>query len=174
MNKYMTAYKTNKYIDVLQDLIKNYNNTKHSTIGISPNNAHKHEKEIQKLNTVRYNEAIKEEQHFKVGDRVRCVVNLSAFEKRSLPRWSSTIHTIESKTEHSYTLDHGKTYKPYQLQLVSAVKTLPIDRTQPPREQVRKENKSKRDFKRSGLDAADIISSKRKAPLKDWAKDHLK
>ena len=111
MNKYTTAYKTNKYIDVLQDLIKNYNNTIHSTIGMSPNDAHKHKKDIQKLNTVRYNEAIKEEQHFKIGDRVRCVVNLSAFEKRSLPRWSSTVHTIESKTEHSYTLDHGKTYK---------------------------------------------------------------
>ena len=60
------------------------------------------------------------------------------------------------------------------MRLLQGIKTLPIDRTQPTREQVRKENKTKRDFKRSGLDTTDIVTSKRKPALKEWAKEHLK
>ena len=35
-------------------------------------------------------------------------------------------------------------------------------------------NKTKCDFKRSGLDTTDIVTSKRKPALKEWAKEHLK
>ena len=38
INKYCTSHKTTKYIDVLEDLIKNYNSTYHSTIKCTPKN----------------------------------------------------------------------------------------------------------------------------------------
>ena len=48
LNKYMTAYKTPRYIDVLQKIVNNYNNSIHSTILFTPNEAQKHVEEIQK------------------------------------------------------------------------------------------------------------------------------
>jgi len=167
INKYMTAYKTTRYIDVLNKLVKNYNSSKHSTTTFTPNEASKHINEIQKINTQRYNEAIQDEKHFKIGDQVRCVVNLSAFEKRSLPRWSSTIHTIKNKTPHSYTLETNKTYKPYQLQLVNDVFDAGVStRTKahqkiPTREEVKKTNTVRRKLKKEDVDVVNILSEKR-------------
>ncbi len=37
INKYMIAYKTNRFIDVLPELVENYNNSIHSSIKITPN-----------------------------------------------------------------------------------------------------------------------------------------
>jgi len=36
INLYLYSKKTKKYIDVLQDLVYNYNNTLHSKIGMNP------------------------------------------------------------------------------------------------------------------------------------------
>ena len=121
LNKYMTAYKTTRFIDVLDKMITNYNNSKHITISFAPNEANKHIDEIQKINTRRYSKAIQKEVHFNIGDKVRCIINLEAFQKHSLAKWSKQVHTIVSKTEHSYTLSNGKTYKPYELQLIHDV-----------------------------------------------------
>ena len=65
------------------------------------------------MNTTRYKTAIQTKEHFKIGDRVRCIINIEAFEKHYLPKWSKPIHTIISRTEHSYTLSNGKIYKYY-------------------------------------------------------------
>ena len=73
---------------------------------------------FKKINTRRYKTAIQSEQRFKVGDKVRYIINLEAFEKHSLPKWSKPVYTIVSRTEHSYTLSNGKTYKYYRLQLI--------------------------------------------------------
>jgi len=167
LNKYMTAYKTTRYNDVLDKLVENYNKSKHSTISHSPNEASKHVSEIQRLNTVRYKTALQSEIHFKVGDKVRCIVNLEAFEKHTLPKWSKTVHTIVSKTEHSYVLSNGKSYKPYQLQLISDVFDAGLStRTRahqqiPTREQLKKEKNVIRKQKKEGLDQTNIVTNKR-------------
>lgn len=41
MFQYFTAHSTNKYINVLDDLVNDYNNTKHSSIGMTPVEASK-------------------------------------------------------------------------------------------------------------------------------------
>ena len=38
IDKYMTTHKTKKYIDVLNKLVNNYNNTVNSSTGEVPNN----------------------------------------------------------------------------------------------------------------------------------------
>ena len=50
------------------------------------------------------------------NDNVRSVINLKAFEKKSLPKWSKTIHKIIEVFPHSYKLDNNKIYKYYELQ----------------------------------------------------------
>ena len=70
----MDTYKTERYLDSLESLLEGYNNAKHSTIGISPNDAwnnkstHVHIREkLQKY----YNKFNKTKPRFKIGDIVR-------------------------------------------------------------------------------------------------------
>jgi len=44
MFKYCSANSTRRYIDVLDELVEQYNNTKHSSIGMTPKEASKKEK----------------------------------------------------------------------------------------------------------------------------------
>ena len=46
MWKYFTDNNTNTYIDILQDLVKDYNNTRHSSIKMTPVEASKKENEL--------------------------------------------------------------------------------------------------------------------------------
>ena len=46
MWKYFSANSTNVYIDVLSDLVKEYNNKRHSSVKMTPVNASKKENEI--------------------------------------------------------------------------------------------------------------------------------
>jgi len=106
INQYQTAFKTTRYINILDKLISNYNNTYHSGIKGIPNkpNADK----LTKLNNNKYNKAKLEEIQFDINDNVRYLKNRIMFQKGSTPNWSSTIHKIENRTEHMYTLDNGK------------------------------------------------------------------
>ena len=47
MFKYFTAKSTNKYIDVLGDFVERYNNTRHSSIKMTPVEASKKENEVR-------------------------------------------------------------------------------------------------------------------------------
>ena len=176
LNKYMTAYKTTRYIDVLDKLVANYNNSKHSTTLYSPNESIKHVNEIEKLNTIRYNKAIQNETHFKIGDKVRCIVNLQAFEKHSLPKWSKTIFDIIDKTEHAYTLSNNKTYKSYQLQLINNVFDVGLStRTRahqqiPTREELKIKNTTKRRLKKEDVSPSNIVQGKRQRKQTDRLK----
>ena len=71
---------------------------------------------------------------------------------------------------HSYKLDNGKIYKYYELQKVQVVQKLEKPAVQPTRQQMAHEKTVKQKFKQSGLDPADIITTKRTPALKDWAK----
>lgn len=79
-----------------------------------------------------------EEQIFNIGDQVRFIVNPVTFEKRSIAKWSKTIHTIIEKQGHSYILEHGKKYKYYELQCVKKSENLGQSQNGPKREQLKK------------------------------------
>ena len=55
LNKFMTAYKSTRYIDAFQKLFDNYNNSIHSTILFTPNEAQnmlkKYKKQTPKCTT---------------------------------------------------------------------------------------------------------------------------
>ena len=63
--KHMTATGKNVYYDVLDDIVHEYNNTKHNTIKLKP----KHVKNDNKR--VYIDECNKKSARFNVGDRVR-------------------------------------------------------------------------------------------------------
>ena len=104
INKYCTMYNTTKYINVLPQIIHGYNNTYHSGIKKIPNQVEDEDEDVIELTNRKYNDAKKEETIYHDGDTVRYIMNIKAFEKRSLPKWSKQTHKIVSHTEHTYTL----------------------------------------------------------------------
>ena len=96
MWKYFTDKNTNIYIDILPDLVKNYNNTRHSSIKMTPVKASKKENELTVWRNL-YPEHL--EIHdinpkFSVGDRVRISKKKKTFEKGYTTRWTEEIFTI--------------------------------------------------------------------------------
>jgi hypothetical protein len=171
INNYQTVYKTTRYIDVLDKLVDNYNNTYHSGIKGIPNKPES--KRLLAITRDKYNKALGEEKHFKVGQTVRFLKNKLLFEKGSSnAKWSNTVHTIVGKTEHTYTLDNDGVYKYYELMPVDIVESKQIRVTrqkakEPTKEQLKKTNTNRRRLNREGLTITDIVDTKRiRAPTK--------
>ena len=104
MFKYFTANNTYKYIDVLQDIIRKYNNTYHQSIKCKPSFArrpsnHKHVyKALFGDDVVELKKRTKafKEAKFKVGDRVRISKKKNLFEKGYTPNFSEEIFIVDS------------------------------------------------------------------------------
>ena len=91
MFKYFTANGTYKYIDILSSLINEYNNKKHSSTKLSPNELYFNKKQLKnssrkKNNLLSYD--------FKIGDKVRISKFKKKFEKGYTPNWTEEIFII--------------------------------------------------------------------------------
>ena len=96
IQKHLTAKKTDKYVDILQNLLDKYNHKTHSTIKMSPFDASKLENEskVQQIFTKR--ETTKEKPIFKIGNRVRLPIIKNTFEKGHTPNWTEEIFLISN------------------------------------------------------------------------------
>ena len=95
MWKYFTAEKTNRYLDVLQDLINSYNATYHSSIKMAPNDVNKqNEHDVWNNLYGKYRKPTKPK--LKVGDYVRISKTSRPFKKGYLPNWSEEIFRVAS------------------------------------------------------------------------------
>jgi hypothetical protein len=97
MWKRFTAENTRNWIDMVDDLMKKYNNRIHSTIGMTPVQASEKESEGRVLeNTINNSRYIKKgKAPFKVGDKVRISRTKTIFEKGYLPNWSEELYVID-------------------------------------------------------------------------------
>ena len=101
MFKYFTDYNTNKYIDVLPDLVEDYNNTVHSSTKLTPVDASKKENELKVWRNL-YPDRYKTSRlnpKFSVGDEVRISRKKKVFEKGYTTRWTNEIFTIKEIRE---------------------------------------------------------------------------
>ena len=101
MWKYMTENKTKKIIDVLDDLVDEYNNTEHSTIKMTPTEASKWENEEKVFNTAFMVDGTKKDIEkeiskidLKVNDRVRITRKKKEGAKGYEANWSDEIFKI--------------------------------------------------------------------------------
>jgi hypothetical protein len=111
----LTKHQSNKWVDRLPKIAAKYNNTVHSTIGMTPNKAFKGGPEMEKLlleqqhlralkNKYKWKDYGPDQtkplnkQHFKEGDRVRTVVpppkSGDMFKKGYRPQWSTDIFVV--------------------------------------------------------------------------------
>ena len=101
MFKYFTDYNTNKYIDVLPELVEDYNNTVHSSTKLTPTDASKEENELKVWRNL-YPDRYKTSRlnpKFSVGDKVRITKKKTVFEKGYTTRWTEEIFTIKEIRE---------------------------------------------------------------------------
>ena len=91
--KYLTYKRTNRWVDVLNDLTRSYNNTFHRTIGMAPVQVNsENEKAIAER---MYPPKPKLTWKFKKGDRVRITRQKSIFEKGYSPNWTEEIFIVD-------------------------------------------------------------------------------
>ena len=93
------TYKQNVYYNVLDDLVNEYNNTKHSTTKMKPIDVKDGNKRVY------IDEHNKKDSRFKVGDRVRISKFKNIFAKRYTPNWSREIfilNKINDTVPHTY------------------------------------------------------------------------
>nr|DAC81388.1 TPA_asm: integrase [Parasteatoda house spider adintovirus] len=93
--KYFTAKNTFRYIDVLEDIMKSYNNTYHTSIKMEPAKVTK-ENEKQVFNNL-YQNLPNQKRYkctFKIGEAVRISKSKMVFEKGYENNWSEEIFII--------------------------------------------------------------------------------
>ena len=105
--RHMTGLNTKNWIDVLPSIYGSYNNSRHRTIKMSPNEAMNQRQKIkqifrEKLEDIKLEEAL--QKPLKKDDHVRIKIQKNVFEKGYSPNWSSEIYTIENKYRNSYKL----------------------------------------------------------------------
>ena len=86
--KHITATGKKVYDDVLDDVVNEYNNTKHSTIKIKPI-------DVKNNKRVYIDEHNEKDSRFKVGDRVRLSKFKNIFAKGYTPNWSTEIFIVD-------------------------------------------------------------------------------
>ena len=86
--KHMTATGKNVYYDVLDDIVNEYNNTKHNTIKMKPKDVGNNNKRVY------IDEHNEKRSRFKVGDRVRISKSKNIFAKGYTPNWSREIFIV--------------------------------------------------------------------------------
>lgn len=89
--RYMQLKQTNRWIDILDELVQNYNETPHSSTGYAPNAVN--EKNQMKLYHKLYND-LPTESRLNVGDKVRTLLKKTLFAKGYTQNWSDEIYII--------------------------------------------------------------------------------
>lgn len=169
IDKYLKAYKTNKFIDVLDKLVSNYNSSISQATGYAPKDVDKEkeqdlyiQKSIKKLNVL--NEVNNE---IKIGDYIRILKNKKLFSKGSEKYYSKSIYQITGKEHNKFiikNIDNNKTKYalPYQIQVINKDEIIKnpyikdknekkIEKEKQDLKEVKKENKQNRALKREGI-----------------------
>ena len=98
LGKYFTANRTNKYVDILQELIDLYNNTRHRSIKMTPNEARlpkNHDRVFKHLYENKMHQLGEEKSKFSPGQKVRIALELGAFDKKYGINWTDDIFTVK-------------------------------------------------------------------------------
>ena len=86
----MTSISKNVYYDVLDDIVNEYNNTKHSTIKMKPKDVKDDNKRVY------IDEHNEKSARYNVGDRVRIFKFKNIFAKGYTPNWSREIFVVNN------------------------------------------------------------------------------
>ena len=87
--KYMTSISKNVYIDKLDDIVKKYNNTYHTSVKMKP-------VDVKDNTYIGFKKEVNDKNHkFRVGDHIRISKYKNIFGKGYMPNWSEEIFIIK-------------------------------------------------------------------------------
>ena len=123
MYRYFTHKNTRRYVDALDDMLHSYNNTRHSSIGMTPT-----EVDVDNEDLVRkrlYPSKPKSyEWKYAMGDRVRITMQKRPFRKGYLGDWRLVSRNIRHKVSVTYRSRHVPTgrlgWRAYKRQVLRA------------------------------------------------------
>ena len=164
LTNYMNANNTNKYIDVIDNIIKNYNNTVHSSTNEKPINANEQKIFINETSE-KYEQINNIKKKFNIGDHVRILLDHETFEKGSKNKYSKSVYKISDVDNTKYkviNIEDQKDIKnvlPFQMKkidlknLTKKKETRQNNRNKKDEEntEYKKSEKSKRFIKKEGL-----------------------
>ncbi len=123
LNKYTQSTNSKTITTVISKMVNNYNNSFHSSIGMTPNEVTDKTKHVAQLNILKHSYQKKREP-LKIGQQVRIQLKETSSTKGYKPKFSKTIHTITNKNRYYYTVsDSDKMYIRSNLRPVSEVET---------------------------------------------------
>lgn len=162
LQRWRQATKEYDWYRVLNDIVKNYNNSYHKTIMSTPQKV---------FNGDDYNkqEVFKIENKFNVGDKVRLKNEKNIFSKGDVLKTTKTIYTINNidgqkiyvKNDDGELLNNF--YKPYQLLKVNEVEKYEKQNEEHEKEhkEIQKNKKQDKILKSVGIDKTNIVENKR-------------
>lgn len=131
ITKYMKTFKTAKWIDVIDKLLTNYNNSVHSSIKKAPNKVTEEDFNVIQVNEMlKGRKAYEEHSDLNINDKVRLLKPKGKFAKGS-ETYSRGIYTIIDKQGLSFKLENPKgtkllrNYKSWQLQKINSHEKAP-------------------------------------------------
>ncbi|OAJ40065.1 hypothetical protein BDEG_23844 [Batrachochytrium dendrobatidis JEL423] len=144
--RYQESRKSNRYIDVLEDIVFNYNNTYHRGVNDIPES-------MYLKNPLNGSMKVKITKHsIRVGDRVRILKSKQTFRKGYVSKYSNGIYTVVSGNGYSFSISDdngnvlGKSYKYYELERVEGTETFLIEPRHREPTMTNKERRNKREL----------------------------
>jgi len=180
IDKYMIAYKTHTFIDVLDQLVDNYNNSYHRGIKMKPVNMTNidESKNYQNKLEIKSNIFINQDNQFNIGDKVRILKNKGTFSKGQSTYYAKQIYTIITKEYNSFIVrsNNGKEKKvqPFMIKKVTDIidnpfikksdKTIKMNDTKFKNNVVK--NKVNKELEKDGVDKNNIIRPKTRSGVR--------
>jgi len=96
MYRYFTAKHTRRYTDILQDLVYAYNHTHHRSIGMAPTDVTPDNEDVVRAPLYPIQNKLLDWK-FKVGDKVRIVMQRRTFQKGYIGNWSEEIFIVNAR-----------------------------------------------------------------------------
>ena len=160
ISRYWNTFGTFNYIDVLPELVKNYNNSFHTGVKGVPAKIRKNtlkQNEIRESAIDRDMDARRRWQSFNVGDKVQILLPKDNMFEKGRRQWSSKVYTIKGKQGYSFEVGYKRNRNPYLFRSNELRKVGPeggiwnIEQFNTERKQNKTENTVKNLNKRSGL-----------------------
>jgi hypothetical protein len=148
--RYHESRKSNRCIDVLEDIVFNYNHTYHRGVNDIPESRYQKNPSSGSIKVKTANHSIR------VGDLVRILKDKQTFSKGYELKYSSTVYTVINGNGYSFSLSDNKgkalpkTYKYYELERVEGTETFLIEPRQREPTMTNKERRNKRELQELG------------------------
>ena len=109
MFKYFTSRGTHRWVDILQDLVNGYNNTKHSSTQFAPEEVNQANEKKVRDNLFPKIKKLRQftKPAFKVGDTVRITRKKGLFEKKYEINWSWEVFNVSEVKSKTYPVTYG-------------------------------------------------------------------